>query len=108
MKPPIIIDASAWRITPRGFLIAIFSVMAFRILEMIDQNPQLLANASFMSFIGQLTTGGLLLAASAYFTREGRQEPGEKGQLDVDLTVQPQPKPDPFKIDPQAAPKPEA
>lgn len=94
-------DVSAWRITPRGFLIFCFATMEFYILHMIAGNPQLLANASFMQFIGQLTTGGLLLAASAYFTREGKGDLGQKDQLDVDVKVEPG-APDPFKIKPEA------
>lgn len=51
----------------RGWAIAGFFALTFFTLAMIRENPALLANASFMQFVQQLSTGGLLLVASYLF-----------------------------------------
>lgn len=51
----------------RGWATAAFFVIEFKLLDMIQHNPTLLANASFMQFAGTLTTGGVLLIASNLF-----------------------------------------
>ena len=61
----------------RGWLVISFVSMTFYVLRMIDQNPQLLANASFMQFVQTLSTGGILLAASFYFGAVKKDPPDE-------------------------------
>ncbi len=51
----------------RGWAIVGFFALTFYSLAMIRENPALLANASFMQFISQLATGGLLLVGSYLF-----------------------------------------
>lgn len=51
----------------RGWAILGFFFLTFYSLWMIRENPALLANASFMQFISQLATGGLLLVGSYLF-----------------------------------------
>jgi len=61
---------SRWLAPPdqRGWIILGFFGLTLRILEIIQENPALLANASFMQFIGPISgAGGLLLIASFFF-----------------------------------------
>lgn len=63
-------SASRWMVPPdqRGWIILGFFGLTWRILEIIRENPALLANASFMQFIGPISgAGGLLLIASFFF-----------------------------------------
>lgn len=50
----------------KGWMTIAASVVMFFILEMIRENPGLLANASFMQFAGMLATGGFLLSCSHF------------------------------------------
>lgn len=51
----------------RGWAMVGFFILTFFLLLMIDHNPLLLANASFMQFAGTLMAGGILLIANNLF-----------------------------------------
>lgn len=59
----------------RGWAIVGFFALTFMILQMIRENPNLLAVASFMQFAGALATGGVLTVASNLFggTKSGAE-----------------------------------
>ena len=57
----------------KGWLVISFVALTFYVLRMIEENPQLLANASFMQLVQTLSTGGILLAASYYFGAADRK-----------------------------------
>lgn len=51
----------------RGWAALGFFGLAVYLLRMIEANPRLLANASFMQFAGMLMTGGVLLVGNYLF-----------------------------------------
>lgn len=59
----------------RGWAVIGFFALTFYALYMIDKNPELLSNASFMQFIQALSTGGILLVAGNLFggTKSGAE-----------------------------------
>ena len=63
----------------RGWLVIAFVAITFKVLLMIENNPQLLANASFMQLVQTLSTGGILLAASFYFGAIKKDPPDDPG-----------------------------
>lgn len=71
------IRGPGWPQTEGWMIIGFFSITAI-VLKMIEKNPALLANATFMQYITTLTTGGLLVAASHYFQREKSQAMQQK------------------------------
>lgn len=59
----------------RGWAILGFFGLTFQLLHMIDTNPALLKDASFMQFAQALATGGILLVATNLFggTKSGAE-----------------------------------
>lgn len=51
----------------RGWAMIGFFAVTFYTLHMIEKNPALLANASFMQFVQSLAAGGILLVAAFLF-----------------------------------------
>jgi hypothetical protein len=71
-------DTKGWgRLVPdvRGWAIMGFFALTFDLLWMINHNPALLKDASFMQFAQTLATGGILLVASNLFggTKSGAE-----------------------------------
>jgi len=79
----------------RGWIILGFFGLTWRILEIIQLNPALLANASFMQFIGPIAgAGGLLLIASFFFgSSKGTADANARSDaiLEATKTAEPQP-----------------
>lgn len=70
----------------RGWAVVGYFALTFKSLDMIEKNPALLANASFMQFIGGLAAGGVLLVAAHLF---GGTKAGTESQVRMTEALMP-------------------
>jgi hypothetical protein len=98
-------SAEPWwlRLIPdvRGWAMAGYFGLTYYLLKMIDDNPELLANSSFMQFAQALATGGVLLVATNLFggTKSGAEAGAKTADaLKAAMAASPPPGPPPATV----------